>query len=163
MVRRLLLPGVGAFKPAMRNLKASHLYDSIRDWLTAGRPLMGICLGLQLLFEESEEARRTRGLSFFKGKVVRFKEHKIPQIGWNQIEIRKAIKLTKGIKNGSFFYFLHSYYAQPADQKMVAAVTEYGLKYPSIVSRNNVYGVQFHPEKSGEVGLRLMRNWIKSC
>jgi glutamine amidotransferase len=156
----VVLPGVGAFGKAMSNLQRAGLADVIRQVIAQGRPFLGICLGLQLLFEESEEMGEHRGLGVFGGQVKRFEvDLKVPQIGWNQIHIQRANPLLEGVADGSYAYFVHSYYVVPTDPEIVLATTDYGIDYASIIGRSNVFGIQFHPEKSQAVGLRILRNF----
>lgn len=156
----VVLPGVGAFGKAMSNLKRAGLADVIRQVIARGRPFLGICLGLQLLFKESEEIGQHRGLSVFDGMVKRFNVSlKVPQIGWNQIHVQQASPLLEGVADGSYAYFVHSYYVVPADPEIVLATTDYGINYPSVIGQDNVFGLQFHPEKSQTVGLRILRNF----
>jgi glutamine amidotransferase len=159
----LILPGVGAFGDAMERIDAAGLAAPIRDAVVSGKPLLGICLGLQLLFEESEEMGLHRGLGILPGRVIRFDEGlKVPHIGWNQFHITsrgERSPLLEGIEDGSYAYFVHSYYALPADPTCVLATTDYGIDFCSVVGKGNVYGAQPHPEKSQEVGLRLLRNF----
>jgi glutamine amidotransferase len=156
----VVLPGVGAFGQAMANLKRAGLVDVIRRVIAQGRPFLGICLGLQLLFEESEELGHHRGLGVFSGQVKRFEVGlKVPQIGWNQIHIQRASPLLEGVADGSYAYFVHSYYVAPDKSEIVLATTDYGIDYASIVGQGSVFGIQFHPEKSQEVGLRILRNF----
>lgn len=165
----LILPGVGAFGDAMDNLHAADLVDPIQRHVRDGKPLLGICLGLQLLFEESEEMGCHQGLGLLPGRVIRFAERlKVPHIGWNQLEICQCpgvetraaqAALLDGIPNGSYAYFVHSYYAMPSDLSCVLATTRYGIEFASVVGAGNVFGAQPHPEKSQEVGLRLLKNF----
>jgi glutamine amidotransferase len=156
----VVLPGVGAFGQAMANLERAGLTDVIRQTITNGRPFLGICLGLQLLFEESEEMGQHRGLGVFGGQVKRFEVGlKVPQIGWNQIHIQRGNPLLEGVADGGYAYFVHSYYVAPTDPEIVLATTDYGIDYASIVGQDNVFGIQFHPEKSQAVGLRILRNF----
>lgn len=156
----VVLPGVGAFGKAMSNLERAGLADVIRQVIAQGRPFLGICLGLQLLFEESEEMGQHRGLGVFGGKVKRFEiGYKVPHIGWNQIHIQRASPLLEGVADGSYAYFVHSYHVAPADPEIVLTTTDYEIDYASIVGRDNVFGIQFHPEKSQAVGLRILRNF----
>lgn len=156
----VVLPGVGAFGKAMSNLKRAGLADVIRQVIARGRPFLGICLGLQLLFKESEEIGQHRGLSVFDGMVKRFNVSlKVPQIGWNQIHVQQASPLLEDVADGSYAYFVHSYYVVPADPEIVLATTDYGINYPSVMGQDNVFGLQFHPEKSQTVGLRILRNF----
>jgi glutamine amidotransferase len=156
----VVLPGVGAFGKAMSNLERAGLTDVIRQVIAQGRPFLGICLGLQLLFEESEEMGQHRGLGVFGGQVKRFEvDLKVPQIGWNQIHIQRPGPLLEGVADGSYAYFVHSYYVAPTDPEIVLATTDYEIDYASIVGQDNVFGIQFHPEKSQAVGLRILRNF----
>jgi glutamine amidotransferase len=159
----LVLPGVGAFGDAMDNLRAGALVDPIRRAIRVGRPLLGICLGLQLLFEVSEEMGEHEGLGLLPGRVVRFgDELKVPHIGWNQLDIvadKAANPLLRGIPDHSYAYFVHSYHAVPDDRGCVLTTTEYGIDFVSVVAQDNIFGAQPHPEKSQEVGLQLLRNF----
>ncbi len=161
-VEKLILPGVGAFGAAMRMLREKEWVPALLQWIEEDKPFLGICLGMQVLFEQSEESPRGKGLGVFKGDVPRFHQGRVPQIGWNQVRYNKGSKLFKGIDNGSFFYFLHSYYVRDRTG-VTTAVTDYVVEYTSAVERGSVYGVQFHPEKSGEVGLKLLKNWVIEC
>jgi len=162
---RIIFPGDGHFASAMASLVKSGYDQAIREWIQADRPFLGICIGLQLLFESSEEAPpvdgvEVRGLSVIPGTVRRFPGRKLPQIGWNQTEARPNSRLFKGINEKSFFYYIHSYYANPADESVCAAEAEYYLRYCCAVERGALAAVQFHPEKSGAAGLALLKNWI---
>lgn len=163
---KLVLPGVGAFRDAMDGLKKENLIGPIKEFLNSGRTYLGICLGLQVLFEKSDEGG-TAGLGIFKGTVRRFLKKdgiKIPHIGWNTVKVRSgdcAQRLTAGINNNSFFYFDHSYYANPEDKNIIAAITDYGTDFPSLICRGNIYAVQFHPERSQGLGLAMLKNFIK--
>jgi imidazole glycerol phosphate synthase glutamine amidotransferase subunit len=159
----LILPGVGAFEPAMKMLRSKKLDRAIIEWFENDRPFLGICLGLQLLFERSEEAPGVKGLGLLKGDVVKFKGGRVPQIGWNQACVRKGSRLLKGTGQNQFYYFLHSYYVKPQEKRVVAATTEYGIEYASAIEKGNALGVQFHPEKSGDAGLKLLSGWVKMC
>ena len=161
----LVLPGVGAFDDCIAALRKQELLEAAKNFITTGKPFLGICVGYQALFERSEEFNScAAGLSVFKGSVVRFTEkpgHKIPQIGWNQLEIVKTdCPLYRGIENGSYVYFVHSFYPQPVDASIVATRTDYGDNFASSVWRDNVYATQFHPEKSQKVGLQLLQNFV---
>ena len=157
---KLVLPGVGAFGDAMEELKRRGLAEAVVEAVGRGTPLLGICLGLQLLFQESEEGGRYEGLGLLEGRVRKFPDGlPVPQIGWNQVHIRKPSPLFSGIPDGSFFYFVHSYYVEPEDPEDIVAETEYGISYASAVGRGNAFGVQFHPEKSQRMGLRLLENF----
>lgn len=157
---RVILPGVGAFGEAMEQLKRSGLDKTIKKVAQSGRPLLGICLGLQLMFEESEESPGVKGLSIFKGKCVKIPACglKIPHMGWNSLEIAKDSRLLG--ENGEYVYFVHSYYLVTPDKDIVSAYTQYGERLGVAVERDNVFAVQFHPEKSGEVGLRMLKRFI---
>jgi glutamine amidotransferase len=160
---RLVLPGVGAFGAAAERLGQAGFFDLIKDWLARGRPFLGICLGMQLLLETSRESQGAPGFGFLRGECVRFGERKVPQIGWNQVKILKRSRLLTDIPDGSFFYFLHGYYIAAGERENVAATTDYGVTYPSVIEKDNVLAVQFHPEKSGELGLAMLRNWVTLC
>ncbi|MCL4440930.1 imidazole glycerol phosphate synthase [Desulforamulus profundi] len=159
----VVLPGVGAFADAMENLKKSGMIEAIHRAINSGKPFLGICLGQQLLFESSVEFGTTRGLGIFPGTVKRFPggDLKVPHMGWNQVEIAKPSPLLEGVPAGAAFYFVHSYYVEPADPELAVTLTEYGLKFASVVGRNNVFGIQFHPEKSSTLGLRILENFGK--
>jgi glutamine amidotransferase len=160
---RLVLPGVGAFRACMEALKARGFDELVRERVEEGTPLLGVCVGMQMLFEESEEFGVTRGLGLLRGRVRRFPEGlRVPQVGWNQVEWRGAHALAEGIENESFFYFVHSYFCDAAEETDVLGSTEYGARYASVVARENVCGVQFHPEKSQSAGLRLLKNFAES-
>ena len=157
---KLVLPGVGAFGDAMGNLRRMELVQSIRERVARGVPMLGICLGLQLFFEESAEKGTHAGLGIFEGKVRLFpKTLHVPQIGWNQIHIRRPSPILSGVPDGSFFYFNHSYYVDPVHPEEVTTTTDYGMDYTSIVGRDRVFGIQFHPEKSQRFGLRILKNF----
>lgn len=159
---RVVLPGVGAFGDAMRNLKAAGLIDPIVKAISDGRPFLGICLGLQLMFSESEEMGHYQGLDILPGRVVRFPDgERIPQIGWNQIHIRRDTPLLAGVPDGAFFYFVHSYYVAPDRDSDAVATTDYGIDYTSIAGNGRAFGVQFHPEKSQDAGLKLLKNFAE--
>ena len=157
----LVVPGVGAFGDAMKNLRAASLVEPIRAAHREGKPLLGICLGMQILFEESEELGCHRGLGLFPGCVRRFQEGlKVPHVGWNQIHICRPCRLLTGVASGSFAYFVHSYYVDPTEPRMVSATTDYGSDFTSIVAQGQTFGIQFHPEKSQDMGLRILRNFV---
>jgi imidazole glycerol-phosphate synthase subunit HisH len=164
--RAMVLPGVGAFDDCINALRKQELLEAARDFIRSGRLFLGICVGYQALFDRSEEFNSSAaGLGVFQGRVVRFSEKhglKIPQIGWNQLEIVKpACPLFRGVAQGSHVYFVHSFYPQPADPDIVATRTEYGDPFASSVWRDNVFATQFHPEKSQKVGLQLLRNFVE--
>jgi glutamine amidotransferase len=161
----LVLPGVGAFDDCVNALQKQELLAAARDFIRSGRPFLGICVGYQALFERSEEFNSSAaGLGVFAGKVVRFPEQaglKVPQIGWNQLNIlQPECPIYQGIRPGSYVYFVHSYFPQPADPAIIATETTYGVPFASSVWRGNVYATQFHPEKSQETGLRLLKNFV---
>jgi imidazole glycerol-phosphate synthase subunit HisH len=162
----VVLPGVGAFDDCIHALEHQALLGAARDFIQSGRPFLGICVGYQALFEKSEEFNScAAGLGIFRGKVVRFGEGpglKIPQIGWNQLEIVKPeCPLFRGISSGSYVYFVHSFFPQPADASIVATRTTYGESFASSVWRDNIFATQFHPEKSQKVGLQLLQNFVE--
>ena len=164
--RAAVLPGVGAFDDCIHALDRQRLLEASRQFIESGRPFLGICVGYQALFRRSEEFNScAAGLGIFEGSVVRFSERnglKIPQIGWNQIEIsRPACPLFRGIASGSYVYFVHSFFPQPADQSIVATRTTYGVPFASAIWRDNVFATQFHPEKSQRIGLQLLRNFVE--
>lgn len=159
---RVILPGVGAFGDAMDRLNQTGLADVVRDVAKSGKPLLGICLGLQLMFESSEENSGVEGLGLFKGKCVKIPETglKIPHMGWNDIKVREDSYLLKGLGKEPYVYFVHSYYIQP-DEDVVSAYTEYGTRLAVAVEKNNVAAVQFHPEKSSDIGMKILKNFIE--
>ena len=160
---KLVLPGVGAFRACMEALTERGFDRLVRERVGEGTLLLGVCVGMQMLFEESEEFGTTRGLGFLKGRVRRFPEGlRVPQVGWNQVGWRRAHALAEGIEDESFFYFVHSYFCDAAEESDVLGRTDYGAPYASVVARGNVCGVQFHPEKSQSAGLRLLRNFAES-
>jgi glutamine amidotransferase len=159
----LVLPGVGAFGNAMQNLRGYE--DSIKVHINEGKPFLGVCLGLQVLFSFSEESEGVNGLGIFDGNVVHFPDSikeeglKIPQMGWNQLEIEIDCPILKGVNN-DFMYFVHSYYVKPKDKKIIAATVNYGIDVPAVVCKDNIFATQFHPEKSGEIGLQILKNFV---
>lgn len=164
--QKAVLPGVGAFDDAMAELEKQKLIPVLKDLVKNKKPVLGICLGMQLLFEESQEAKAAKGLGIIRGKVVRFKEErglKVPHMGWNQLRLKTGCPLLKNIPDNSFVYFCHSYYPQPAEEGVVAASTDYGAGFCSVVWQGNVYGAQFHPEKSQQVGLAMLKNFVELC
>lgn len=163
--RAVVLPGVGAFDDCIQALDRQELLEASRKFMQSGRPFLGICVGYQALFEKSEEFNScAAGLGIFQGKVVRFSARnglKIPQIGWNQLEIvQPACPLFRGIPGGSFVYFVHSFFPKPTDANIVATRTTYGETFASSVWRDNIFATQFHPEKSQKVGLQLLQNFV---
>ena len=162
MADKLILPGVGNFGDCMDKLNSYNLTSIIRELAKAGKPILGICLGLQLFFEESEEAPGVKGLSLLEGKIVRIPKKEditIPQIGWNSLNFKKESRLFKGIDEGSYVYFVHSYYLQPKDMSIVSATTQYSEELSIAVECDNIYATQFHPEKSGDIGLKILKNF----
>ncbi len=159
----VILPGVGAFGDAMEKLKRYELIPVIREIIDSGTPFLAICLGLQLLFEESEESPGVPGLGIFKGSIRRIpdtKGLKIPQIGWNSLHFPRESRLFHGCKEEAYVYFVHSYYLKAADESIVSAETEYGVHIHAAVEKDNVFACQFHPEKSSEVGLHILKNFL---
>ena len=157
---QVVLPGVGAMQPAMQKLKELHLIVPIKKAITDGKPFLGICLGLQLLFEKGFEGGEVDGLGIFPGTVERFASLKVPHMGWNQINIKDLpCPLFAGVSNMSHFYFCHSYYVKPMDSNLVAAATDYGIEFASAIAWKNIFGVQFHPEKSQTLGLGILKNF----
>ncbi len=163
----LILPGVGAFGEAMAELRKRGLITPIRQSIAGGKPFLGLCLGLQLLFESSEESPGVRGLGILPGKVRRLprkKDLKVPHMGWNRVEPETGNPLLHGIPDGAFMYFVHSFYADPADGSVVAARTEYGCRFPSVIwDGGRVFATQFHPEKSQKWGLKILENFLEEC
>lgn len=160
---KVILPGVGAFGDAMGKIHQYGLYEVIHEIVDRGTPFLGICLGLQLLFEESEESPGAEGLGILKGKILRIPESpglKIPHMGWNSLELRNNGRLFEGLPQESYVYFVHSYYLKAADEGIVTAVTEYGTQIHASVEQGNVFACQFHPEKSSDTGIRILRNFI---
>jgi len=159
-VERLVLPGVGAFPACIRALSKRGFDVLVRERIAAGTPLLGVCVGMQMLFEESEEFVKTRGLGFLRGHVRRFSDDLVvPQVGWNRIKQRTEHPLFDGIEDEAFFYFVHSYYCDPAESSATIGETDYRINYASVVAYENICGVQFHPEKSQKAGLRMLHNF----
>ena len=159
---KVILPGVGAMAPAMAKLRQLGLTEAIREVISAGKPFLGICLGMQLLFEKSTEGGNVEGLKILKGTVERFTQGKVPHMGWNQIKIQPAGQsMYQGVTDGADVYFCHSYYVVPKDLKIMASVTDYGIGYASSIAVRNIWGVQFHPEKSQTVGLKILKNFME--
>jgi len=158
---KIIFPGDGHFATAMASINKSGYAQAIKEWIKADKPFLGICIGLQLLFETSEEAPDTQGLSVINGTVRRFPGRKVPQIGWNQTAAKKESKIFQGLTENSFFYYIHSYYADPVDNSLTAAQTDYYVRYCCAVERGALAAVQFHPEKSGAAGIALLKNWVE--
>ena len=159
---RVVLPGVGAFGDAMNNLKTEGLIAPIVRAISEGRPFLGICLGLQLMFAESEEMGQHRGLDILPGKVKRFPEgQRVPQIGWNEVRIQRETALLDGVPDRSYFYFVHSFFVASERDEDVVGVTDYGIDYASIAGNDRAFGVQFHPEKSQDAGLKILKNFAE--
>ena len=160
---KIILPGVGSFGDTVKALKKKRIFDTIKQQI-GKKPYLGICLGLQILFEQSEESPGVKGFGLFKGNVVKFRgKLKIPQIGWNSIDIKKKTKLLQKTKNNSYLYFVHSYHVAPKDKNIILTETDYGRKFVSGIAKDNIYGIQFHPERSGKVGLSILENFVKKC
>ncbi len=161
-----ILPGVGAFGDCMENMESTGAKQAVLDFIKTGKPFLGICLGLQLLFPESEESEGVEGLDVLKGKIRRIPSGeglKIPHMGWNNIEIKNNSGIFKGIEGSPYVYFVHSYFLDAEDKGIVSATTEYGVTIDAAVSCKNVTATQFHPEKSGETGLKMLRNFVEMC
>lgn len=161
---KVILPGVGAFGEAMEKLKSFDLIDPIYKVIEQGKPFLGICLGLQLLFEYSEEKEGCKGLSVLKGGIKRIPDApglKVPHMGWNSLKVKENAKLFKNLPEEPYVYFVHSYYLQAEDADIVAATTEYGVTVHASVEKDNVFACQFHPEKSGETGLAILKNFVE--
>ena len=157
---KVVLPGVGAMKPAMEKLESLGLIPVLKEAIDSKKPFLGICLGLQLLFEESNEGGIVKGLGIFRGKVVRFSQLKVPHMGWNQIQIKQSdCAIFQDIADLANVYFCHSYFVQPEDKSLIATATDYGAVFASAINKRNVFGVQFHPEKSQDVGLKILQNF----
>ena len=157
----VILPGVGAFPDAMAALHGSGLLEAVLD-AAAHKPFLGICLGMQMLFDESDEIRPCKGLGLLPGRIERIETPlKLPQIGWNALEILRPNALTAGLRPGDYVYFVHSFMAKPTNREDLACTTDYGAEIPAMVARGQVYGCQFHPEKSGDAGLSILRNFAK--
>jgi len=169
--KSVVLPGVGAFKACMDNLEQFELIDTVKKSVQSGKPFLGICLGLQLLFSQAEEFGSVSGLDILKGKVVGFKDAqpksdsgdplKIPHMGWNNVEVKPSHPLFDSVPNQSYFYFVHSYYVVPEDKATVATTTKYGIDFVSGIHHENIHAFQFHPEKSQQLGLTVLRNFSK--
>jgi len=160
----VILPGVGNFGDGMKNLTENGLDQAVIAAVSAGKPFLGICLGMQLLMESSEEAPGIHGLGILKGKTICFSKEmglKIPQIGWNCVNLTREHSYFTGMPSGEFFYFVHSYYLKPDDNKIVLGITDYGIDFCSCVAKDNIFATQFHPEKSQDAGLAILRNFVK--
>lgn len=168
--RAIVLPGVGAFGDAVSQLKKRDLLRALNEHIKRKKIFLGICLGMHILFEASEESPKAKGLGVFKGRVKKFevkKVIKVPHIGWNQLKVGSGLRaqgqcpLLKDVPDNSYVYFCHSYYPAPKDKQIVAATSDYGVEFPAVIWQDNIYGVQFHPEKSQEVGLRILKNFVE--
>lgn len=158
----LIVPGVGAAEDTMANLRAHKLVGPIRDYIASGRPFLGVCMGQQALFDLSLEGGEHECLGVLHGKIVRLPEGlKVPHMGWNQVHVVRPHPIFSGIPDNSYFYFVHSYYPEPDDPSIIIGETTYGVTFPSVVARDNVVATQFHPEKSGEMGLRMYGNFLR--
>ena len=164
---KIVLPGVGAFDDAMAELEKLELASTIKEQVKNKKPLLGICLGMQLLFETSQEAKNKTGLGLLKGQVVKFSAkfgQKIPHMGWNNLDdVSGGCLLLNGVSANEQVYFCHSYYPEPSDRDVIAANCNYGVKFACALAKENIYGVQFHPEKSQAVGLKIIRNFVELC
>ncbi len=171
---KLVLPGVGAFGDALSELKKQDLISCLSESVKQKKPFLGICLGMQLLFKASDESAGVKGLSILAGKVKKFEvklSQKVPHMGWNQLrqiqnpksKIQNKCPLLKDVPDGAYVYFCHSYYPEPADKNIIAATTDYGIDFASVVWQDNLYGVQFHPEKSQGIGLKMLKNFVELC
>lgn len=158
----VVLPGVGGFPECMRNLERTGMIDAVYKSIESGKQFLGICLGLQLLFSESEEFGPHKGLNILEGRVVRFRlrqEYKVPHMGWNQIRMLRDVPLLKGVPDNSFVYFVHSYHVVPEDNGIISTLSDYGSDFVSSIYKENIFACQFHPEKSQETGLRILKNF----
>ncbi len=162
---KIVLPGVGAFADAIWELEKRGMAAAIKDAVKGNKIFLGICLGMQLLFDSSEEAKNAKGLGLFKGTVKKFSQKglKVPQMGWNQLKVKTECPLLKGMPDNSYVYFCHSYYPDPEDKEVIAAICNYGRDFPAVVWKDSLYGVQFHPEKSQEAGLAILKNFVEIC
>lgn len=159
---KLVLPGVGAFKACMDGLKARGFDELVLEAAGAGKPIIGLCVGLQMMFDEGHEFGIHKGLGLMPGRVVKFPDKlRVPHIGWNQVEFKRQHKVFTELPSQTFFYFVHSFYVEPSDQTCVLGETDYGMRYASICGQNNIVGVQFHPEKSQTAGLKLLKNFAE--
>lgn len=161
---KILIPGVGAFGDAMAQIESAGFVDFINEQVRLGKPMLGICLGLQVLFASSEETPGVAGLHLFDQQVVRFPSNdKVPHMGWNQLELKKESKLLRGIRTGDFVYFAHSYCVPARDEIYEAAVCHYSASFAAVIEKENLYGVQFHPEKSQRAGMQILKNFVELC
>ena len=163
---KLILPGVGAFGDAIRELRKRKLISVIRNAAKSGKLILGICLGLQLFFETSSESPNVKGLGIWKGSVLKFRVSKrnglkIPHMGWNRVHFKKRSPFISKVPDNTYFYFVHSYYAEPENKSLVLGKTDYGVKFPAVLASGNIYAVQFHPEKSQQLGLQILKNFIR--
>ena len=155
----IVLPGVGAFAPAVQNM--APIADVVREAMKNGKPILGVCLGLQLLFTRSSEGGSVKGLDFISGDIVKLPDAvKTPQMGWNTLNIEQSNPMLDGVKDGSYVYFVHSYYPQPANPMVVVTTTDYGVNFASMVAKKNLFATQFHPEKSSKTGLTMLKNFV---
>lgn len=158
----VVMPGVGAAADTMRNLQERGLVEPIREYIRQGRPFLGVCMGQQVLFDYSLEGGHHTCLGVLPGRVVRLPDGlKVPHMGWNRVHIVRPHPFLEGVQDGEYFYFVHSYYPEPEDEEVVVAVAEYGVRFPAVVARGNLVATQFHPEKSGQAGLLLYRNFLR--
>ena len=156
----IVLPGVGAFAPAVQNM--TPIADVVAEAMKNGKPILGVCLGLQLLFTRSSEGGSVKGLDFISGDIVKLPDAvKTPQMGWNTLNIEQSHPMLDGVKDGSYVYFVHSYYPKPIDSDIVVATTEYGVRFASMVAKKNLLATQFHPEKSSKTGLMMLKNFVR--
>lgn len=164
-ISSIIFPGVGSFGDSSEQLKKQRLFDPIKSWLKEDRPFLGICIGFQMLFEKSDESPNSDGFGIIPGKVVRFPEEnplKVPHMGWNEIKFENSSDpIWQGIKTSTHFYFVHSYYPEPLESNSVSSITSYGLEFASSVRCGNIFGTQFHPEKSQAAGLKLISNFLE--
>lgn len=161
----VILPGVGSFADAMKSMQNRNLVETVKEAASCGKPFLGICLGLQLLFESSDESPGVEGLGIFKGKIVEIPKDnglKVPHIGWNSISLPRKSRIFNGINNNSYVYFVHSYYLQSEDKSIVCATTDYGVNIECAVEQGNIFATQFHPEKSSAVGLKILKNFLSA-
>ncbi|GMT49157.1 MAG: imidazole glycerol phosphate synthase subunit HisH [bacterium] len=163
-INGLVLPGVGAFGDSMDSLNETGFTSYIQDYVASKKPFLGICLGLQLIFEQSDEFGEQKGLGLLKGRVTRFDiDEKVPHIGWNQVEFKKESGIFKEVPDESYFYFVHSYYVIPEDPSVITTTSHYGIDFTSAIEHGNVYATQFHPEKSQKIGLQVIKNFGELC